>query len=104
MRKIHMPRRKKGKNHTTTQSSTGHALQAFTAKCAQCEVKQELQVCDICDRAKCATCVEKHREEEKLSQRNAILENKICLLRQQTGESIFSLILILKGTKTLTIV
>jgi hypothetical protein len=81
-----MPRKKKGKKLTTTESPVQHIPQVFTAKCAQCEIKQELQACDICDRAKCATCANKHREEMKLSQRNAALKNKIDQLRQQTGE------------------
>jgi hypothetical protein len=83
---IQMPRGRKQEKHTTAQSVIRHTHQAFTAKCVQCGVKQELQPCDICDRAKCATCVEKHREEEKLSQKKAALESKIGILRQQTGK------------------
>ena len=81
-----MTQSRKEEKHTTAQSFIEHAAPNFIAKCSQCGVKQELQPCDTCDRAKCATCIEQHREEEKFSQRNAALESEIGILRQQTGK------------------
>ncbi len=32
----------------------------FIAKCSKCKIKSELEVCVVCDEAKCKQCAEQH--------------------------------------------
>ena len=32
----------------------------FIAKCSKCKVRSELEVCEVCDEAKCKECVAQH--------------------------------------------
>ena len=85
-----MPR-KKG-NKKTKQSVLVITTPVIFAKCAGCRVNAELQPCEFCQFPKCMACIGKHREADKLSQSQAMLQTKINHLRQQTGEKYLSLL------------
>ena len=73
-----MPRKKGNKqSHATSVISS-----VIYAKCACCQVVGELKACELCQYPKCVSCIEKHRQEDKLYQR----KTKIDFLHQQTSE------------------
>jgi hypothetical protein len=83
-----MPR-KKGNKQTNQSNATSTAPFIF-AKCTGCQVNGQLIACEFCEYPECATCIEKHRQEDTLSQMKAMIRTRIDSLRQQTGKYNYS--------------
>ena len=76
-----MPRKKGNK-----QSTAAVTTPVIVAKCTGCQVNGQLKACQFCQYLECETCIEKHRQTDKLSQRKTMIQTRIASLRQQTGE------------------